>query len=57
MKVLGPLTPGHIMRGSLGIGNAMARLQDVATPSWRARETPPEWKAEELVQITGDRVA
>ena len=58
MKIAGPLTPGHIMRASLGIGNVMARLQDVATPSWRQREqAPADWKTEELVQITGDRVA
>ncbi|MFP5230097.1 MAG: radical SAM protein [Acidobacteriota bacterium] len=58
MKIAGPLTPGHIMRASLGIGNAMARLQDVATPSWRQREqSPSDWKNDDLVQITGDRVA
>ncbi len=56
-KIAGPLTPGHIMRASLGIGNAMAKFQDIATPSWRQRETPPDWKSKDLVQITGDRVA
>ncbi len=57
MKIAGPLTPGHIMRASLGIGNVMAKFQDIATPSWRQRETPPDWKSKDLVQITGDRVA
>jgi MoaA/NifB/PqqE/SkfB family radical SAM enzyme len=57
MKIAGPLTPGHIMRASLGVGNVMARLQNVALPSWLQREAPPELKSEELVQISGDRVA
>lgn len=57
MKIAGPLTPGHIMRGSMAIGSAVARLQNLAMPSWRQRdETSPEWKADDLVQID-ERVA
>lgn len=56
MKIAGPLTPGHIMRGSMAVGNWVARFQNVAMPSWLQRERPPEWK-EELVQITDERVA
>lgn len=55
MQLAGPLRVGHVLRGSMAIGSAVARLQNVALPSWRQREqTPPEWK-DELVHIsTGD---
>jgi MoaA/NifB/PqqE/SkfB family radical SAM enzyme len=52
IKLAGPLKARHLLRGSMRIGSAMARLQRVATPAWRQRgRTAPE---QELVQITMD---
>jgi MoaA/NifB/PqqE/SkfB family radical SAM enzyme len=57
MKIAGPLTPGHILRGSMAIGNWVARFQNVAMPSWLQRERAPSGLKDELVQITDERVA
>lgn len=57
MKIAGPLTPGHIMRGSMTIGNWVARFQDVAMPSWLQRERGSSKGREKLVQISDERVA
>ncbi len=40
IQLLGPLKAKHLLRGSMRIGNAMARLQHVALPAWREREQP-----------------
>ena len=54
MRMAGPLRVRHIMRGSMAIGNAVARLQD-RLPAWRQREQAP---ADDLVQISmGDEAA
>jgi hypothetical protein len=54
MRIAGPLKAKHLLRGSMRIGSAMARLQDVALPAWRERgQTAPE-PEEKLVQISMD---
>jgi len=55
MKIAGPLTPGHIMRGSMAVGSAVARVLDLALPAWQQRERPQQ---PDLVQISmGDEAA
>jgi organic radical activating enzyme len=53
IQVLGPLKAKHLLRGSMRIGSAVARLQPVARPAWRERNGPPE-ESESLVQISMD---
>lgn len=38
IRVLGPLKAKHLLRGSMKIGSAVARLQHNALPAWRQRE-------------------
>jgi hypothetical protein len=53
MHVAGPLRARHLLRGSMAIGSAVARLQNVALPAWRQRKQPVT--KQKLVQIsTGD---
>lgn len=52
MRVAGPLKAKHLLHGSMRIGNAMARLQDVALPAWRERVQPVPKPAENLVKIS-----
>lgn len=52
MRIAGPLRAKHLMRGSMAIGSAVARLQRLAAPAWRQREQKaPEWQ-QDLVQIS-----
>ena len=53
-RVAGPLKAGHLLRGSMRIGSAMARLQDVAMPAWREREKISQPQEKDLVQISMD---
>lgn len=54
-KVLfGPIKGKHLLHGSMLVGNAMARLQQVALPAWRAREQPNVEQETNLVQISMD---
>jgi len=53
-QIAGPLKAKHILRGSMRIGNAMARLQDLALPAWREREHVSPRQEESLVQISMD---
>jgi len=52
MRIAGPLKARHLLRGSMRIGSAMARLQKVALPAWREREQLPPQQAISLVQIS-----
>jgi MoaA/NifB/PqqE/SkfB family radical SAM enzyme len=54
ISVAGPLRAKHLLHGSMRIGNAMARLQDVARPAWRERERVAPGPEEDLVQISID---
>ena len=54
IKLLGPLKARHILHGSMHIGSAIARLQDIARPAWRERSTPAQQRPEPLVQISMD---
>ena len=53
-KQLGPLKAKHILHGSMRVGNAMARLQDIAQPAWREREQTTPLQETGLVQISTD---
>ncbi|MGA9670919.1 MAG: radical SAM protein, partial [Terracidiphilus sp.] len=53
-RVVGPLKVKHFMRGSMRIGDAMARLQKVALPAWRERGQASPRQTESLVQISMD---
>jgi len=51
--LVGPLKAKHVLRGSMTIGSAMARLQRIALPAWREREQqPPRSREPGLVQIS-----
>ncbi len=52
MRIAGPLKARHLVRSSMAIGSAMARLQRTALPAWRQREQPAGETAPELVQIS-----
>lgn len=53
IRVAGPLRAKHLLHGSMMIGTAMARLQRIALPAWRQRETNPQAHEEAgLVQIS-----
>jgi MoaA/NifB/PqqE/SkfB family radical SAM enzyme len=54
IHVAGPLTAGHILHGSMRIGNAVARLQNIAVPAWRARQQPAPKPQSSLVHISMD---
>ncbi len=54
MRIAGPLKARHLVRSSMAIGSAMARLQRAALPAWRQREQPAAQRAPELVQISMD---
>jgi len=53
-QIAGPLKAKHILRSSMRIGNAMARLQHVALPAWREREQGPPRQEQDLIQISMD---
>jgi MoaA/NifB/PqqE/SkfB family radical SAM enzyme len=50
-RLLGPLKVGHVLHGSMRVGDAMARLQHLAMPVWRDREQPAP-QSDELVRIS-----
>ena len=50
-RLAGPLKVRHVLRGSMRVGNAMARLQDIS-PAWREREQSPPKRQSGLVQIS-----
>jgi len=52
MKLAGPLKVKHVLQGSMHIGNAVARLQDVTQPAWREREQASPRRKTRLVQIS-----
>ncbi len=52
MKLAGPLKVKHMLHGSMRIGNAVARLQDVTQPAWREREQASPKRQTSLVQIS-----
>jgi organic radical activating enzyme len=54
IRVAGPLKAGHLLHGSMRIGSAMARLQDVALPAWRERSQLSPKPQTELVRISMD---
>jgi MoaA/NifB/PqqE/SkfB family radical SAM enzyme len=53
-SIAGPFKVKHILHGSMRIGNAMARLQEVAQPAWRERGQKQPEPEEKLVQISMD---
>jgi MoaA/NifB/PqqE/SkfB family radical SAM enzyme len=55
MRVAGPLKARHLLRGSMRIGSAVARLRHhVVPPAWREREQPAPPEEKNLVQISMD---
>jgi MoaA/NifB/PqqE/SkfB family radical SAM enzyme len=54
IRLAGPLKARHMMRGSMKIGNVMARAKHVALPSWNARDQGPAPEEKKLVQISID---
>ncbi len=53
VQIAGPLKAGHVLRGSMHLGNALARLQNMAVPAWRARQ-PISSQKSDLVNISMD---
>jgi organic radical activating enzyme len=51
--IAGPLKGRHLLRASMGIGSAMARLQRMARPAWRERGQSSSPRTPEVVQISG----
>jgi MoaA/NifB/PqqE/SkfB family radical SAM enzyme len=51
-RLLGPIKGRHLLRGSMLVGNAMARLQQVAVPAWRQRKQGVTRTEPDLVQIS-----
>jgi MoaA/NifB/PqqE/SkfB family radical SAM enzyme len=51
-RLVGPLKARHLLHGSMRIGSAMARLQQVALPAWRARQEHGTKPESELIQIS-----
>jgi MoaA/NifB/PqqE/SkfB family radical SAM enzyme len=52
-SIAGPLKVRHLLRGSMAVGGALARLQGIALPAWRERErAAPEPLSSSLVQIS-----
>jgi MoaA/NifB/PqqE/SkfB family radical SAM enzyme len=53
-QIAGPLKVKHILRGSMSVGDAMARLAGVTLPVWRDREHVAQPREHGLVQISMD---
>lgn len=55
-SLAGLLRVGHILQGSMAVGSAVARLQKLALPAWRARNYPAPAPRQEsdLVRISLD---
>jgi organic radical activating enzyme len=56
IRIAGPLKAKHLLHGSMRIGSAMARLQNLGLPAWRERKRGQVVAAQkaELVQISMD---
>lgn len=54
ITLLGPLKARHMLHGSMRIGNAVGRLQQVAQPAWREREKASSRRKDKLVHISMD---
>jgi len=54
MQLLGPLKARHVLRASMRIGSAVARLQRVAQPAWHERIVSARQSPEPLMQISMD---
>lgn len=52
IRVAGPLKASHLLRGSMRIGSAMARLRHLAVPAWHARGLPAPGRGPDLVHIS-----
>jgi MoaA/NifB/PqqE/SkfB family radical SAM enzyme len=55
VRIAGPIRVGHALTASMRIGSAVARLRQIAAPSWRERTMPP--RPGDLVQIAPIRSA
>lgn len=53
-RLAGPLKISHVLRGSMAIGGAIARLQKIAIPAWRERRESTPQRESNLVQISMD---
>ncbi len=54
MRLAGPFKAKHVLRGSMWVGSAVARLWRVDLPAWLQREQPKAQRPGELVQISLD---
>jgi MoaA/NifB/PqqE/SkfB family radical SAM enzyme len=53
MRVAGPIRAGHLLRASMAIGSAIARIQRLTLPSWQQRERSAALSDESpLIQIS-----
>ena len=53
MRVAGPIRAGHLLRASMSIGSAFARMQRLTLPSWQQRnQSAAPAKGTALVQIS-----
>lgn len=52
MRIAGPVKARHLLRGSMRVGAAMARLQHLALPAWLEREKGTVEPEPGLVQIS-----
>lgn len=53
-SLAGPLRVGHVLQASMAVGSAVARLQKLATPAWRARDQLNSGQRADLVHISMD---
>jgi organic radical activating enzyme len=53
LPIVGPLKGRHLLRASMGIGSAMARMQRIALPAWRARGQASPPNRPDVIQISG----
>lgn len=53
-NIVGPLKVKHVMRASMSVGSAVARLLPMPSPAWRERESASPHREEALVQISMD---
>lgn len=51
IRVAGPLKAGHLLHGSMRIGNMMARLQNAGLPAWLERDQAAHGQKADLVRI------
>ena len=53
-NIVGQLKVKHVMRASMSVGSAVARLLPMPSPAWRERESASPHRDEALVQISMD---